>query len=313
MADISKITLPSGNTYEIKDAYARQLLAGGISFVVCWDGTSVPVVADIPKGVVVTYNGTTYTGTKEASTAEPLTFYLVNSPTQEGEKDVYDEYVAIDKTGGTKDWEKLGDTRIDLSDLGALAYKDNVILNKGNGKNVLGESATFTTTVTPATTNIKATASGTAVTTTPSDSFVKSYPGSTNKLVTTSVPNVTSAGTAPTWNFALGTGADAETLIISGNNGSATTLGTAITCATGALAANGGGGSVMVGLGTPSTGTAVGGVSVSTQPTVELSTGASAGTGVISVATGISSASTTTNSKDSTKVALYDDLSVSVS
>lgn len=29
MADISKITLPSGNTYDIKDAVARQAIAGG--------------------------------------------------------------------------------------------------------------------------------------------------------------------------------------------------------------------------------------------------------------------------------------------
>lgn len=34
MADISKITLPSGNTYDIKDAVARELIAGGISFSV---------------------------------------------------------------------------------------------------------------------------------------------------------------------------------------------------------------------------------------------------------------------------------------
>ena len=90
MADISKITLPSGNTYDIKDAYARQLLAGGLKFVVCWDGTAAPVVANIPAGVIVTYNGTDYTGTKAASTAEPLTFYLVKSSTQTT-SDYYDE------------------------------------------------------------------------------------------------------------------------------------------------------------------------------------------------------------------------------
>ena len=32
MADISKITLPSGHTYEIKDAVARQMISGGVSF-----------------------------------------------------------------------------------------------------------------------------------------------------------------------------------------------------------------------------------------------------------------------------------------
>ena len=32
MADISKIKLPSGNEYNLKDEVARQAIAGGISF-----------------------------------------------------------------------------------------------------------------------------------------------------------------------------------------------------------------------------------------------------------------------------------------
>ena len=55
MAEISKITLPSGNTYDIKDATARQMISGGVSFIVAWDG-GVPTVANIPAGVVVVYN-----------------------------------------------------------------------------------------------------------------------------------------------------------------------------------------------------------------------------------------------------------------
>ena len=43
-------------------------------------------------------------------------------------------------------------------------------------------------------------------------------------------------------------------------------------------------------MGTPTTANALTGVKVTTQPTVALATGATAGTGVISVATGISSA-----------------------
>lgn len=314
MADISKITLPSGNTYEIKDAVARELIAGGITYDVVWDGTSAPTVANIPAGVVVTYNGTNYTGTKAASTAEPGTFYLVKSGTGTNS---YDEYVAANGA-----WEKLGGKDIDLSNLGELAYKDNVTLNKGTGDVVLGEattftaaasavsfsggttdkvlgsSATFTTSVTPSTTNIKATASGTAVGASGTDTFVKSYPGATSKLATTTVPNVTSAGAASTWSFAMGSGTDAETLIISGGNGTAPTLGTAKTVATGSLSSTGSGGTVMTGLGTATTGSAVTGVEVTAQPTIALATGATAGTGVVSVATGISSATTTTNNKD---------------
>lgn len=312
MAEISKITLPSGNTYDLKDATARQMIAGGVSFIVAWDGSSIPVPANIPAGVVVTYNDTEYTGTLAATAAQAGAFYLVKSSTQKGTLDVYDEYAVI-TTGSTKSWEKLGDTQLDLSDLGALAYKDNVTLNKGTGDNVLGSDATFTTTVTPTTTNIKATASGVAVGANGTDTFVKSYPGATSKLATTTVPNVTSAGSASTWSFAMGTGTDAETLIISGGNGSAPTLGTAKTVATGSLSSTGGGGTVMTGLGTATTASALTGVKVTSQPTVSLATGATAGTGVISVATGITSATTTTNNKDQVKVAKYDDLSVTTS
>lgn len=304
MSVISSITLPSGNTYELKDAYARQLLAGGLQYIVCWDGTSTPVVANIPAGVVVTYNNVDYTGTKAALTAEPLAFYLVKAP-DPVTNDVYEEYGVV-RTGTEGSyvytWEKIGNTKIDLSSLGALAYKDNVTLNKGNGDNVLGESTTFTNG------SSSVTFSGGT-----SDTFVKSYPGATSKLVTTSVPNVTgnanvsipnvtSVGSASTWNFAMGTGNDAETLIISGANGTApslgtalsaskVTLGTAITAATGALAANGGGSSVMTGLGTATTASAV----------TNVGTGTAAAQAI------------TIGTNDKVKVAKYNDLSVSVS
>jgi hypothetical protein len=229
MADISKITLPSGNSYDIKDAVARQAIAGGVSFIVAWNGSSTPVVANIPAGVVVTYNETDYTGSLAADSAQAGAFYLVHSSSTSN--DVYDEYVAVG-TAGSKTWERLGSSTIDLSDLGALAYKDTVTASAsavtfsgGTTDKVLGSDATFTTTVTP----------------------------TTSKLVTTTVPNVTSAGSASSWSFTLGTGDDAETLIISGANGSAPTLGTAKTVATGALDANGGGSSVATGITSAST------------------------------------------------------------
>ena len=299
MADISKIQMPSGNVYDIKDAVARSLISGGVSFNIAWNGTGTPVVANIPAGVVVTYEGTDYTGTLTAANATSGSFYLVKSNTQKGGSlDVYDEYTVI-TSGNNKYWEKIGDTQLDLSDLGSLAYKDSVALSKSTDV-VLGEATTFTlssgtVTVTPTTTNIKATASGTAVGSDGTDTFVKSYPGATSKLATTTVPNVTSAGTASTWNFAMGSGDDSETLIISGANGTAPTLGTAKTVATGSLAANGGGDTVMTGLGTATTASALTGVKVTTQPTIALATGATAGTGVISVATGITSASVGTS------------------
>lgn len=300
MAEISKITLPSGTTYELKDEYARQLLAGGLKFVVCWDGTTVPDVTKIPSGVKVTYNGQDYTGTFAVTAAQPLTFYLVRNSSPAGSPSSYAEYAVVGETG-SQYWEKLGDTSIDLSDLGALAYKDNVTLSKGNGQDVLGAGTT-------------ATAADSAVSFSggATDTFVKGYPGATSKLVKDSVngvaaktdvsiPNVTSVGAASDWAFQMGTGQDAETLIISGGNGSAPTLGTALEAskvtteskdfATGALANDGAGDSVLTGLGTATTGTAV----------TDLGTGTAAAQTI------------TLGNNDQVKVAKYADLSVSVS
>lgn len=357
MADISKIKLPSGNVYNIKDAVAREAIAGGVSFIISWNGSSTPVVANIPAGVTVVYNNTNYTGTLSPASAQAGAFYLIKSSTQAGTLDIYDEYSVIkpSSTSSSWFWEKIGDTQVDISSLGELAYKDNVTLNKGAGdvvlgegttftngtsavtfdahtkNNVLGSGATFTTTVTPTTTNIKATASGAAVgadgtaaaitgfNTHTTDTFIKSVSAKNQRLVTTDVPNVTRnsnvTANKSTWTFTMGIDDDAETLIIGGGNGSDviatnTVLGTPITAATGKINANGTGDEIVTeiktdqsadaitALGTPITSNCLTGVRVTAQPTVILATGATAGTGVISVATGITSASTVTNNKD---------------
>lgn len=361
MNEISKIKMPSGNTYEIKDLWVRetkipqleQLIAGGVSFVTAWNGESAPVVANIPEGVVVRYNNTNYTGTLSADDATSGQFYLVKSSTQEDNFDVYDEYTVV-TSGNTKTWEKIGDTQLDLSDLGALAYKDNVTLNKqtataltgvkaSSTDKVLGADTTFTVTqptitVTPSSTNIKATASGTAVGangtaaaitgfgTHSTETFVKSVSAETgNKLDTTtvpnvtgntsvSIPNVTSVGSASTWSFAMGSGNDSETLIISGANGTTPTLGTALsaskvtlgtakTVATGSVSSSGTGSAIVTGvtvgesasaitaLGVPTTSNCLTGVKVTAQPTISIGTGT--GTGSYSVVTGITSATAT--------------------
>lgn len=299
MAEISKITLPSGNTYDIKDATARELIAGGLSFNIVWDGTSAPVVANIPAGVVVTYNGTDYTGTMAASSADAGTFYLVKSGAS---PNAYDEYVVAGPSGG-RFWERLGGKDIDLSNLGALAYKDNVTLSKGSGDNVLGEATTFT-----------AAASAVSFAAHTTDNFVKSVSAVTGKkLVTTtvpnvtgntdvSIPNVTNAGSASTWNFAMGTGTAAETLIISGGNSTAPTLGTALsaskvtlgtakTVATGALSESGTGDAVVS----------------------DVQVGESAAA-ITALGAGTAAAqSITVGTNDKVSVAKYDDLSVSAS
>ena len=142
---IEKITLPSGNTYFIADREIRdvvdtlsQTVAGGVSYNIAWDGTSTPTVGNIPAGVVVTYNGTNYTGTMNANNATPGAFYLVKSATQVENKDIYDEYVPVGPDGN-KTWEKIGDTQITLTDV-----VTNVTLTKQTDT-VVVTNATFST------------------------------------------------------------------------------------------------------------------------------------------------------------------------
>lgn len=85
--------------------------AGASSYVVAWDGESTPVVANIPAGVVVTYDGTSYTGTLAASKDAAGKIYLVS----DGTGDEYYRYV-VSKDGDTYSWVPLGSTQIDLSD-----------------------------------------------------------------------------------------------------------------------------------------------------------------------------------------------------
>ena len=166
---IKKIKLPSGNEYFIADRNAREIIgtdydsnntvrerldtleqaiAGGVSFIIAWDGASTPVVANIPAGVQITYQGTTYTGTLDADDATPGAFYLIHSDTQLS-SDVYDEYVPVGSTG-SKSWEKIGDTQVDLSDV--------VVAITTATSEVLGSGTTIT--VTPTKQYLGATASG---------------------------------------------------------------------------------------------------------------------------------------------------------
>ena len=311
MADISKITLPSGNTYEIKDAVARQMISGGVSFIIAWDGTSAPVAADIPAGVKVTYNSTTYTGTLAADNAEAGAFYLVKSGTApSGETlDVYDEYVPVGTTG-SKTWEKIGDTQLNLTDV-----VTGITLTKQTDT-VLGTGTTFS-----------ATSPTVAFNSTTSDTFVKSVSAETNKsLVTTTVPNVTDntsvsipnvtgntdvavpnitgntsvTANKSTWTFTMGSGAAAETLIIGGGNGSDvsatntvlgtdktaskvtlgtnltatnTTLGTAKTVATGETSTTGTGAAVVTGVTVGDSASAITGLGSATVGTISVTAG----------------------------------------
>ena len=61
MADISKITLPSGQTYNIKDAVARQSASGGMHLV----GATTTAITDGATTNPITINGESYTAVNQ--------------------------------------------------------------------------------------------------------------------------------------------------------------------------------------------------------------------------------------------------------
>ena len=124
MADISKIKLPDGITYDIKDAVARAALGGG-SMVITWpksalasaSAPSTTTKASIPDAAYAYYNNASAStaGSLVAASADKNKFYLVAGVTTDPSGstkggDFYDEWVAI-QDGSSYVWEKVGDTQ----------------------------------------------------------------------------------------------------------------------------------------------------------------------------------------------------------
>ena len=82
----------------------------GSEVIIAWDGASVPVVADIPSGVTVTYNDTDYTGTLAASSDLSGKVYLIGQQ----DSDVKTQYV-VAQNNGAYTWIREGTTELDLS------------------------------------------------------------------------------------------------------------------------------------------------------------------------------------------------------
>lgn len=102
MADISKITLPSGSTYNLKDAQARSDIAG--------------IIASISGGV--TFLGETTTALTDQATTNPIMINNVSTTAISGNLVYYNKKEFL--FNGTK-WIELGD----LTTLGTLAYKNS--------------------------------------------------------------------------------------------------------------------------------------------------------------------------------------------
>lgn len=396
MADISKITLPSGNTYDIKDAVARAAIGGAIKI----KGTTTTPLEDGSTTNPIQINGVTYT-----AVANDAVFY------GDGEF-VFDGTI----------WHKFGD----MSGIGEMGKVDTGIVtiqpkgtnsasavsfSGGSTDKVLGEATTFTnqassvtfgshttaTVLTDATTGtvpktlgttkyLKGSATGTAVGVATSgsaitdlgdadvDTFVKSYPGATSKLATTTVIGVGSATTTAS-KASAGTAISVakvgtSTTVANGNLGTETATrgdntpmwgatvsnetlsftfkpistksitpaasagsitpytfedvtvpvknANATTVATGSLSASASGGTVLTGLGTPTSASAVTGysapssatfaktVSVTAQPTITLSSADTTSTGAVEYVKSIGTSGTNavTFSSDTTVQAI---------
>ena len=296
---IQRISLPSGNSYYIADRQIRDVVealsdtvAGGVSYMIGWDGTGEPSVGNIPAGVTVTYNDTEYTGILAANNATPGAFYLVKSGTSA--PDIYSEYVPVG-AAGNKTWEKLGDTQIDLTDI-----VTGVSLDKQTAS-VIGANSTFTITqptvalatdsnsgdgkVEIVTGISSASASGDSVT-----ALTGLGDPSTTAVLTgvqvTSQPEVTLTANSTS---------DTDRITYVQAQGTATTTKISANASGGAVSASGDNVTALTGLGTASTKNAIGADSTFTitQPTIALASNNTTATGRVEVATGSGTSSST--------------------
>lgn len=102
MAEISKITLPSGTTYDLKDATAR---------------TAIESIKSITTGAMH-YIGITTTGLTNGSTTNPIKINNADVTAKSGDVAIYGELEFV--WNGTK-WDEFGST----GSLKALAFKDS--------------------------------------------------------------------------------------------------------------------------------------------------------------------------------------------
>lgn len=100
--EISKITLPNGQTYAIKDEVARAAVGAGLQ---------IKVVDKLPAAAAATMGA----------------LYFV-SDTHSDKDDIYDEYVTVKKEDSYA-WEKIGNTDVDLSNYATKAHKHKVTSN----------------------------------------------------------------------------------------------------------------------------------------------------------------------------------------
>ena len=102
--EITKITLPNGDEYDIKDSVARSAASAGFSLI---------VVEELPEASEETTGG----------------IYLIAS-SGTGENNNYIEYVTVFKNGEYS-WEQIGSTSVDLNDYSKKDHTHTVTTNVG--------------------------------------------------------------------------------------------------------------------------------------------------------------------------------------
>lgn len=134
-----------------------------------------------------------------------------------GATGTYVEYIVVGEAKATATWERIGTTQTDLSN---YVKKDTTYTGAALSNGAHTHSVTINTVSKDATKKLGATASGTAVGADGTDTFVKSYPGATSKLVTTSIKGV--SGTTSVSKVTAGTA-----VTVAKKAASATTVGNA--------------------------------------------------------------------------------------
>ncbi len=228
MADLSKITLPSGTTYDIKDATAREMIEDLSGYT--------------------KYLGVTTTELEDGDTTNPI---MINGESVTAVTGDIANYQSREFIFNGTAWQEFGD----LSGLGDLAFKDTA-----SGSGTVEVPKTFSTTITPAAKEVSVTGttsgsvsltksnvtvskagSGTATYTPQGSNASSSVSGSCSVTpsgsvsaptisvktagATTSVTGITSVGSMPTYTV------NNETLTITG--GSTPTAAEAVNCKTG--------------------------------------------------------------------------------
>lgn len=278
---VKEVTLPSGNSYYLKDEDVRNWIGTGS------DGKAEERISDLETAVAALSNAThwlgiTTTSLSDGSTTNPITINGASVTAVSG--DIVQDTNANEFIFNGTAWQQFGGS---IGTLKAFAFVDtgtvtiqpagtnsssSVSFSGGSSDSVLGADTTFTnasssvsfsggtddtvlgadTTFTNSSSSVSF-SGGTddsvlgADTTFTNGSSSVSFSGQTDgKLVKTTVPNVTSVGSAASWSATV----SSEVLTFSWTPDVVPTLGTAIDVATGAVDANGTGDTVVTAVGT---------------------------------------------------------------